>query len=499
MEREAALEAVRKPAQAGGRPFAAAVAESLVDNLRQIRAELPLSRPDADGSEESPASQDAVLSLSKGRVKGALGQFVEPVQLQVVCYQLWENLKARPAGQITQADLQELGNVDQALADFYEQALAKAISATGAVELQLRDWFERKLITEAGTRGSVYRGKEMTAGLATPTADFLVNQFVLRTESRAGGIWYELVHDRFIEPILQANKDWRIQLPPLVQLAETWVRSGESRSHLLEGELLRQAMASNLPEIGQFEPVKKFLEASQAAQQAKEAAEQAKELQQVQALAEAEHRRAEAQARAAGRLRWTVIALGLFILTTAGVIGLAIYTGLLRAEAVLKDAVITTALPLNGRLYIAVDPSGTAIKLTDTMSGRSITLSGGHTDEISKFILSENASYLASSDVSGTTTVWDLSTGRAVASLGGHTKTIRYVVFSPDGRLLATGGDDGTTRIWDTSTWQQTHVLESDGGSIISVAFWEDSSLLVTATTEGQYAIWDPWSGQKVK
>ncbi|MCK6629095.1 MAG: hypothetical protein L6R45_28450 [Anaerolineae bacterium] len=492
MGHAAALEAVQKPAAQAGRPFAPGVAESLVDNLRQVRVQLAEKlavMATAHPDETAP-------SLNRAH---SLGQFVEPVQLQVVCYQLWENLRGRPAGDISPRDLQELGNVDRALADFYEQALAKAITATAQSEPELRDWFERKLITEAGTRGSVYRGKELTAGIATATADFLVNQFVLRTESRAGGIWYELVHDRFIEPILQSNRDWRAQQPLVVQMAEAWVAAGEDPAKLLEGQLLREVINTNRPEIGKPGFVKKFIEASQAAQQARESAQQAQKLQQAEALAEAQRQRAEAQTKAAKRLRWTVIALGLFILTTAVVIGLGIYTGLLRAEAVLKDAVITTSLPLNGRLYVAVDRTETAIKLTDTVSGRAITLSGGHTAEISKFILNENATYLASSDVGGTTIVWDLSTGRPIAQLGGHTETIRYVVFSPDGRLLATGGDDETTRVWDTSTWQEIHRLESDGGSIISVAFWEDSSLLVTATSEGKYAIWDPWTGEKVK
>lgn len=473
MDHVAALEAIQKPVAQAGRPFAPGVAESLVDNLRQVRVE--------------------------GQPQTQAGQFVEPVQLQVVCYQLWENLRGRPAGDITGRDLQELGNVDRALADFYEQALAKSLSGSEQSEPELREWFERQLITEAGTRGSVYRGKESTAGIATATADLLVNQFILRTENRAGGIWYELVHDRFVEPILQSNKDWRTKQPLLLQMAEAWVNSGESSARLLEGQLLRDVLASNRPGLNRLGFVKRFLEASQAAQQARDAAQQTEKLQQAQALAEAERQRAEAQAKAAGRLRWTVIALGLFILTTALVIGLAIYTGFLRAEGVLKDAVITTSLPLNGRLYIALAPNERTINLTDTLEGRLLFSLNGHTADVTKFSLNEQVTYLASSDTSGTTIVWDLQTGQAIAQLGGHTNTIRYVVFSPDGRLLATGGDDGTTRIWDTSTWQQARVLDSEGGSIISVAFWQDSSLLVTATSEGKYAIWDPWTGEKMR
>ena len=46
MGHEAALEAVKKPAELAGWPFAPGVAESLVDNLRQVRVQTPLNPPD---------------------------------------------------------------------------------------------------------------------------------------------------------------------------------------------------------------------------------------------------------------------------------------------------------------------------------------------------------------------------------------------------------------------------------------------------------------------
>ena len=492
MDYESALEAVKKPVEQAGRPFAPGVAESLVDNLCQVRVQGQL----ISTTDLSPVPIQGEGGGLRSTVGGhSLGQFVEPVQLQVVCYQLWENLQDRPAGEITWQDLQELGDVDTALAGFYEQAMARVLAETGEAEIDLRDWFEHKLITEAGTRGSVYRGTDKTEGISTRTADLLVNQFLLRTENRAGGIWYELVHDRFVEPILQSNQTWREQ-QPLLQMARSWVISGKSVSQLLVGPALPDALASNWRALGPL--VAEFLTASQAAEQEKEARQQAeKEAQQRRELEQA-RALAEVQAKAARRLRWTAIALSLFILTAAIVIVLAIYTGLLRTELVLKDAVITTSLALDGRLYVSVAPDGRTVNLVDTANQELLLSLTGHTAEISKINLSPNAAYLATADQSGIAIIWDLSTGRRVATLTGHTGPIRYVVFSPDGRLMATGGDDGTTRLWDTSTWQQTFVLKSESGSIISVAFWPDTSRLVTATTAGKYTIWDPWTGEKV-
>jgi WD40 repeat protein len=373
--------------------------------------------------------------------------------------------------------------------------MAKVLADTGEAEIDLRDWFEHKLITEAGTRGSVYRGTGKTEGISTRTADLLVNQFLLRTENRAGGIWYELVHDRFIEPILQSNQSWREQ-QPLLQLARTWEMSGKSEGQLLSGPALQNALVSNWRGLGPL--VGTFLAASQTAQQAREEAQRQRELEQARALAEAEHQRAEAQTKAARRLRWIIAALAVTLVVLLGLVGVTLYAVIQRQEVIISHEAITTLLSLDGRLYISVAPDDRTVTLVDTADQEVLLTLTGNTAEISKITLSPNADYLATADHGGMAVIWNLNTGQAIAKLAGHSGTIRYVVFSHDGRWVATGGDDGTTRLWDTSTWQQTHVLNSDGASIISVAFWPDDSFLVTATTDKKYSIWNPQTGEKV-
>ena len=232
---EAALAAITKPAAQAGRPFAAGVAEQLVDNLRQIRVQ--------------------------GQPQPELGQYLEPVQLQVVCYQLWENLHeegiARSAddkvmgGQddemisatsghpvirssghraITLSDLERSGDVDSALADFYESAIGEALAQAKSwlAERELRHWFDTQLITAANTRGTVYRGADTTAGMRNEVIDTLQNRFLLRTEQRAGGYWVELVHDRFVEPIQLANNAWRRgYVNPAAQAFQRWQHGGQ--------------------------------------------------------------------------------------------------------------------------------------------------------------------------------------------------------------------------------------------------------------------------------
>ena len=213
MGQDAALEAVRRPAATYGLPFAAGVAETLVDNLRRVRVQF--------------------------RAEPQLGEYVEPVQLQVVCYELWQKLHALPGptptggreqhmpaspgeaagGEaegrvITEADL-PLGHIDQALTHFYEDALAEVLEdpaarAAGTDERRLRTWFDKELITAEGIRNAVARNEQTgrTGSLANAAVDRLARRYLVRTELRAGGAWVELVHDRFVEPIRASNAAW---------------------------------------------------------------------------------------------------------------------------------------------------------------------------------------------------------------------------------------------------------------------------------------------------
>lgn len=275
MTAQSALEAIEKPAAQSGRPFEPEVAEKLVDNLRQLK------------------------SMTTDRVHK--GQFIEPVQLQVVCYQLWEELQNRPVAPITQKDVDELGNVDKALAEFYEQALAKVIAERQLPEQKVRNWFERELITEAETRGTVYQGQKETAGLENEAVLLLANQFLIRSETRAGGVWYELVHDRFIAPILQANQAWRLRQSPLLRQAEEWDKLGRPREKLYRGSQLKAAVADLNP--AESSPlIQQFLQASQDAQSQHD-------LEIARAQAAEQKKRAEEEARTADRFRYLTVGL----------------------------------------------------------------------------------------------------------------------------------------------------------------------------------------------
>ncbi|MGC2572467.1 MAG: beta-propeller fold lactonase family protein, partial [Candidatus Nitrosopolaris sp.] len=144
-----------------------------------------------------------------GQFREIQGEFVEPIQLQLVCQRLWNKLKTSQVSQITQDDFGYLGDVDKALEDFYLEAICKASKQTGISEGAIRKWFEEKLITSSGTRGVVHRGVRTSGGIPNSVTDILENKYLIRREKRSGAQWYELTHDRLIEPITDSNAKWK--------------------------------------------------------------------------------------------------------------------------------------------------------------------------------------------------------------------------------------------------------------------------------------------------
>jgi hypothetical protein len=133
-------------------------------------------------------------------------EFVELVQLQVVCRTLWRALPA-DVTEITAKHRRDLADVGQALSRFYDDSIRDVAAATGVQESILRRWFERACMTPNGTRSIVYRGPSETAGLANAAVDEFEKHHLLVSRLRGSDQWYELSHDRFIEPIRASNRN----------------------------------------------------------------------------------------------------------------------------------------------------------------------------------------------------------------------------------------------------------------------------------------------------
>lgn len=215
----AATIAARRPAERAGLPFAADAATRLIDDLRRVRVQ------------------------RGGTVIEELGPYVEPVQLQVVCRQLWDSVgggtdTAPPRIEID--DVAALGNVDETLAAFYVSVIHATAERTGVPERALRDWFDHSLISEQGFRTQALTGPGGEHGPAVLRE--VQDAHIVRADTRRGALWYELSHDRLVAPIRSSNLAWRaVNLSTLQVEAGLWHEQSRPRRLLITGGALRAA------------------------------------------------------------------------------------------------------------------------------------------------------------------------------------------------------------------------------------------------------------------
>lgn len=216
----AAMAAAQQPARAAGVEFTDAAARRLIDDLRQVKVQ----------------GADGATSVE-------LGPFVEPVQLQVACRNLWARLPDGDAS-IEPDDIAAIGDVDAALTGYYEAQVAAVAGGDAAVERAIRGWFERALITEQGLRGQVLQTAGTSAGLANVVIARLIDAHLVRAEQRRGMTWFELSHDRMLAPVRASNARWTAaHLSPVQRQAELWDRSGRPESLLLQASAIDGAAA----------------------------------------------------------------------------------------------------------------------------------------------------------------------------------------------------------------------------------------------------------------
>jgi WD40 repeat protein len=245
----AALLAIRKPAQQATPPveFSREAADALFSDLRQVR-----------------------LLQADGAPKILYGPYVEPIMLQVVCQRLWDS-RSRP-NQISLEDLRllrsadvgaagdgragaaaidehadaqaPLSNVDLALGAYYARRIEDVAAEYQTPKRKIRDWFDTQLITPLGLRSTVMKGSQESGGLENRVIQALVDAYLVRGEQRRGLTWYELIHDRFIEPIRRNNAAWfKSSLSLLQRQALLWEREGRPDSLLLTERNLPEAEA----------------------------------------------------------------------------------------------------------------------------------------------------------------------------------------------------------------------------------------------------------------
>ena len=477
----AARAAMQEPAQRAGVDFTDAAAAKLVNDLRRIKVQR------ADGTTEDRA-----------------GQYVEPVQLQVVCYRLWEHLEP-DAMRIDESNVESVGDVDSVLAGYYADQVAAIARATGVSERSIRDWFDRRLITEQGIRGQVLWGGALSEGLEDRAIRPLIDAHLVRSEKRRGAVWFELSHDRMIDPIRKNNAAWReANLNELQRRAAVWDQQHRPDGLLLRGGELtfaEQWSAEHASELTLAEH--DFLVASREARDI--------------ALREKRRNRL-VQRLAIGMTVFSILAVIAFVAALisfntalrqkqlAGIRQLvAQSSGLLETQPQRSLLLALEALNL-ANIPGPPGPDDTSNYRQDAEDAlrRALVNYGGlvlsgHTNKVWSTAFSPDSHWAVTAGTDGVVRLWNLDfpdPGVLSFELLGHTagKDIRALAVSPDSHWLVSGSDDGTARVWDLSADNPAtvppFVLGGHAGAVRAVVFSPDGKWIITGSSDKTARVW---------
>ncbi|MEW6401793.1 MAG: WD40 repeat domain-containing protein, partial [Chloroflexota bacterium] len=507
--REAALKAIKNPV-AQMRPFAPNVAEKLVDDLCSIKVQNP------DGSQGTQP-----------------GQYVEPVQLQVVCYSLWENLE--DGTEITEDDVRKVGDVDKALGTYYAGRVKSvaAIEKLNVTEGAIRRWFETGLITEGGIRNMVLREpNKKSGGLLDDDVIQALQSDLVRAEKRSGATWYELTHDRLVEPILADNKTWFEQNSSVLQRqAKLWNDQARNVNLLLRDQALEEALQwarEHDDELRTYE--RDFLKASQEWQDQLKKRQQFERMELEQAAAEA---RAELQAKAALRARrltrlafsllgLALIAVGFAVSQSIAAIRNADLLAIKEAEAnasadrakELANAAVARELAgqaadnLDKQLDLALllgmeaynknleYPEAALIPQVESIMFDSVQRSQRMRGYLAtsqnpalQFEYSPDGEHIAILQHDGIA-LWDVSQNMASQTIPG-TSLVNQFFFSPDSSKLVYLDPQGVA-FWDVQNSRALNASSLNGhqGAVIEIAFSADGSSFATVGENGDFTLW---------
>ncbi|HZJ16259.1 MAG TPA: WD40 repeat domain-containing protein [Chthoniobacteraceae bacterium] len=478
---EKARLAVQGPAHDEGVEFTEEATTKLVDDLREVTVQGPGGVPEL-----------------------RLGAYVEPVQLQVVCFRLWEKLDAGTTV-ITDAQVTRTGDVDSALADYYAERVRQIAEQTRVKERVIREWFDRRLITESGIRGQVMLGSDSKEGLTDEAIRLLEDVHLVRGEERRGVTWLELAHDRLIQPIRADNGVWSEKnLSILQHQATVWNRQNRSDALCLRAEALAESQEWAEKHAGELtETEREFLE-----------------------VCERNH-----DARQSRRLRWIALALAIGM----SCIGWFAWQAQRQAHKASARQIAGQAMQLlNERLDTALLLAPAAQERSDLPDTRGSLLTAayhnprlitflhdpptetGSGSPIGTLAFSPDGAQLVTGGYNKRLVLWQVndvrdSDGRVdLVGLKDHrhervidslvSDAVRGLAFSPDGVFLAICSKDGSVLVMNRRDEAQRIQLQpplpapapgQDPANMWSVAFSPDSTLLAASDQRGVIHVWD--------
>ncbi len=503
LKTDAAREAIQSPPCEQGVTFSETAAEKLVRDLSRVQ------------------TQD-----TQGATHEEQGEYIEPVQLQVVCFNLWQKLD-NDTTEITEADLAEVGSVDESLASYYAGSIANVATATGVSERDLRSWVDTKLLTgptDQPVRGQVRKGELYTEGLVNTALNALVNAHIIRAEPRAGATWYELAHDRLIEPIRKNNRTWFGEnLKLFQQQVLLWEQSGRNEELLLRGKELEKAVRE-AENISLTPDERAFLESCwrwRKWEQRERNYSVRTILLTVAVIATIfvvifgiDANLANQDAKKQTYALQTALAQ---VISAKGTAETAKANAIIGEEETKKQMTVTLASQLvfqaqsitstiGSKQNIAVLLAIQSMKLfpmadaanfliNNNLSTKSVSRMT-HNESVNAVAFSRDGKYVVSGSWDKTARVWDAASGREIARMT-HDDSVNAVAFSPNNKYVVSGSGDKTARVWDAVSGREIARMTHDD-SVNAVAFSPDSKYVVSGSGDKTARVWDAASGREI-
>lgn len=479
----AACQAIQAPAHSAGIDFTDAAVRKLVDDLRIIQ-----------------------VQQSDGTIQNEPGLYIEPVQLQVVCFQLWERKPKNINNIIDISDLETVGQVDQSLAEYYQSSVKNIVERTGVKEFRLREWFENKLIRPGKMRGQVPMGKMESDGLSNTAIDMLVDAHLVRGERHVGVTWFELAHDRLIESIQKNNAEWFTENLSLLQVqAALWQSQGRPERLLIRDNELQQGVDWATENEKDVTPIEiQFLDESRRVIQHE---------QEIQKLKLREEALQEKQKKDKDERRKKLIIglmIGIFI-----TIGLALTAfvqkqkaldRLLLAQVQLIDLRVSKMqIPRLGLSIEAFrrlqDAESYHVLWSSTSAFRSEDIRNRANGPVQSICFSDDGRLLVSETDRNVIQVWDSDSGNQQLQIN-PSDTVEYdakvkVLCGPDGKIVSKEQNNRGSKIlvWNMKTG--TNLLNINQNDFITdFAISPDGKYIVSGSKDGHVVLLDVNTGQ---
>ena len=470
-----------------------------------------------------------------GKFKSEPGRYIEPLQLQVVCRNLWERM-APDRKVIEDEDIDSFGDVTSALAEYYDGEVKRATGAVERVEGTFREWIggnermERSirewvggmLITRGNTRGQVLLEAGESGGLDNTLVERLIQAHLVRGEQRAGATWFELSHDRLIKPVQENNSTWlELHLSELQKTASVWKEQGKPEGLLFLGKSLKKARAWARKNHPLTTEENEFLAASATRnlrRQTQIAAFCTVAVLGVAAVAMAVWAQLElSKARRATAATYMASAESAIEQHQPAGLALAYFAEAYKyaPDSVKTHAWMTTLLTekkwwlpklsfdraevssgdlsRDGRLAAIGLKDGT-VQLFDADSGKLLKTLNGNGRLTYLFFDFTGRRLMVVSGHSAQ--VWDTGTFKPLGKFE-HSSDIYFANLSWDGNLAATISNY-TAVIWDASTGKQVGATLAHEQLINSLTFSHDEKLVLTASNDGTAKVWNAATGALV-